>query len=690
MTPITKGANTPVPAAPLRVAVCRRHVPGGPVVDASVLLLDANGKVRGDRDLVFYNQPVHPSGTVRHMGTVEGDGRIAEWLEIDLPRIERAVRRLVVAGSCEGGAFGQVADLTLQSMAPDGSPVVSYAVTGASTETAFVLGEFYRRDGGWKFRAVGQGYASGLAGLATDFGIAVAQSTPVRPPEPPAPASPAPSPHVPAPPPHIPPAPAATPRQYPPQVPVPFAFGPEFAPVVRRGSGGDVVTVHEPIGRGPVVVEAWYEGEGYFAAHTLDARNREDELLFNTTVPGFRGRVLVHHTGDRALRLRVEADAAWTLVVQPVSAARHLTDGIQGNGPEVLVHHGTAADLDAAHFGDEDEGGCFALWCVEPARTPGPDIGDLLVNETGVVHHTVPIPDGPLLLRVEADGPWSFGLRPLPAPDPAAQAAGVHTGRGRGKVTLSNPVPGRPALLDYSIESDGSVFGHTVRIIDEYGDGEQLLRGSEDGARGRTLLFRNGESEVVLGVEGAGDWRLSLLPVETAPVLTGPAQGTGSEVFRYAGPPALLGLRRLTTDEGRLATRTVQAHGRTVVCADTGGRRRPAVGPLWVSGAGHCYVLVGAADHTGWHIEPTALQETPAFGRSVSGHGYGVVHHSGPETEVMLTHEPRGGLDALVVWALDERLEPVRRVSIGGGLQRLPTGYLQIRTMGRWTFEARG
>ncbi|MFE7749122.1 TerD family protein [Streptomyces sp. NPDC057428] len=500
MTDMTKGANTPVPTAPLRVAVCRRHVPGAPVVDASVLLLDANGKVRGDRDLVFYNQPVHPSGTVRHMGPVEGDGRIAEWLEIDLPRIEPAVRRLVVAGSCEGGFFGQVADLSLQSMTPDGSTVAYYSVTDAATETAFVLGEFYRRDGGWRFRAVGRGHASGLAGLVTDFGIAVEQSAPARPPAP-----------------------------------------------------------------------------------------------------------------------RPQA---------PFTVAR----------PET------------------------------------PQAGSR------------PVPP-----RREADGPWPLEVRPLPVPDRApAQASGVCTGRGRGVVMLTNPAPGRPALLDYAVESEGSVFGHTVRIIDEYGDGEQLLRGSQDGARGRTLLFRNGESEVALGIEDAVDWRLSLHPVETAAVLTGPAQGNGSEVFRYAGPPALLGLRRLTGDEDQLATRTVQAHGRTVVSADTGGRSRPVVGPLWVSGAGHCYVLVSAGDRTGWHIEPTDLQQVPAFGRSVSGHGYGVVHHSGPETDVMLTHEPRGGLDVLAVWALDERLEPVRRVSIGGGLQRMPPGYLQIRTMGHWTFETRG
>ncbi|MEV5158539.1 TerD family protein [Streptomyces sp. NPDC053728] len=669
MTRMAKGANTPVPAAPLRVAVCRRHVSGAPVVDASVLLLDADGKVRGDIDLVFCNQPTHPSGTVRHRGAVEGGGQIAEWLELDLPRIEPVVQRLVIAGSCEGGVFGQVQDLSLQTLTPDGATAAFYAVTDATTETAFVLGEFYRRDGGWKFRAVGQGYASGLAGLASDFGIAVEENAPAQP-------------AVPQP-----------PQPQPPQdaVPFPFSFGPEFPPVVRRGRGGDVITVDAPVGRGPVVVEARSEGDGYFALHTLDARNREDELLFNTTMPGFRGRALTHHPGDRALRLRVEADDDWTVVVQPVSTARHLSDGIQGTGPDVLVHRGAPADVDAAYFGDEDGDGCFALWCVEPALNSEGDIGDLLINETGALRHTVPLPDGPLVLRIEADGPWTLGVRPLPVSDPAAdRAAGVRTGRGRALVTLTNPAPGRPALLDYTIQGDGAVFGYTVQILDEYGDGEQLLRGSQDGRCGRTLLFRNGESEVSLGVEDAADWRLGLRPVEEAPVLTGPVRGTGSEVFRYDGPPALLGVGRTTGDEGPLTTRTVQAHGRTVISADTCGRRRPAVGPLWVSGAGHCYVLVGAEDHTGWHIEPTGIQDVPVLGTTVSGTGYGVVHHPGPESDVMVTHEPRGGLDLLVVWALDERLEPVRRVSTGAGLQRLPSGFLQIRTSGRWTLGTGG
>ncbi|MGI3197632.1 hypothetical protein ACRJ4W_00990 [Streptomyces sp. GLT-R25] len=113
-------------------------------------------------------------------------------------------------------------------------------------------------------------------------------------------------------------------------------------------------------------------------------------------------------------------------------------------------------------------------------------------------------------------------------------------------------------------------------------------------------------------------------------------------------------------------------------------------GPLWVSEAGYCYLLVQAGDETGWRLDPAPLDTAPAFGgqaRQVSGQGYGVVRHTGPETEMMLTHEGRGMLDLLVIWELDERLRPVRRISTASGLQRLPGGFLQIRTSGNWTIE---
>ncbi|MFE0728772.1 TerD family protein [Streptomyces antibioticus] len=189
---MSKGANVPVPTTALRVELGRRAGPGVPDVDASALLL-VSGKVRSDADFVFYNQPSHSSGAVRHEGKRDAAGRVTDTLLVDLARVEPAIETVVLAASADGGTFAQVPDLYIEVRdAARGTVVARFDSTGATVETAFVLGEFYRRQGAWKFRAVGQGYGSGLEGLATDFGITVdepqhaaPQQTPAPPPRPP-------------------------------------------------------------------------------------------------------------------------------------------------------------------------------------------------------------------------------------------------------------------------------------------------------------------------------------------------------------------------------------------------------------------------------------------------------------------------------------------------------------------------
>ncbi|AOR35945.1 Tellurium resistance [Streptomyces fodineus] len=189
-----KGSNTPVPTTALRVELGWRSGPGVPDADASALLL-ATGKVRSDGDFVFYNQPAHPSGAVRHEGKKPAGAGVTDTLSVDLARVEGAIERIVVAASADGGTFGQVPGLYIEvTDAVSGRPVARFDSPGATVETAFVLGEFYRRQGGWKFRAVGQGYSSGLEGLATDFGITVDEPRHTAPPAPPAPVPPPPSP----------------------------------------------------------------------------------------------------------------------------------------------------------------------------------------------------------------------------------------------------------------------------------------------------------------------------------------------------------------------------------------------------------------------------------------------------------------------------------------------------------------
>ncbi|MEU3981513.1 VWA domain-containing protein [Streptomyces sp. NPDC026672] len=212
---LSKGANLSVGASVVRVELVWADGVGVPDVDASALLLTSAGRVRDDGDFVFCNQPRHPSNAVTHLGKQRDAGVLTDTVQVDLGLLEPAVERVVLSASADGGTFGQVPGLTLRLLDAGTRSELARFPMEASTETAFIGGELYLRAGQWKFRAVGQGYASGLAGLATDFGITVdsgdtgstgdvvgdvpaAPSTPSAPPvQPPAPPVPHPAPAVP-------------------------------------------------------------------------------------------------------------------------------------------------------------------------------------------------------------------------------------------------------------------------------------------------------------------------------------------------------------------------------------------------------------------------------------------------------------------------------------------------------------
>ncbi|MCD0482608.1 TerD family protein [Streptacidiphilus sp. ASG 303] len=180
---MVKGSNIPLSAAAVRAVLRWGAASGAPDVDASALLLGADGSVRSDEDFVFYNQPHHPSGLVRHRAKQRVGDAVADTVEVDLAQLPADVDRVVLAGSAEEGPFGAVPDLQVllyDAAAPeDGEPLARFDIADAGEETALLCAELYRRGDGWKFRAIGQGYASGLAGLATDFGIAVEEDGPV-------------------------------------------------------------------------------------------------------------------------------------------------------------------------------------------------------------------------------------------------------------------------------------------------------------------------------------------------------------------------------------------------------------------------------------------------------------------------------------------------------------------------------
>ncbi|MDP9885971.1 tellurium resistance protein TerD [Sinomonas atrocyanea] len=149
-------------------------------LDASALLVGPNGKVRSDADFIFYNQKQSPDGAVTHLGdnrTGEGEGD-DEQIQVDLTKVAADVERIVVVVSIDQAEsrrqnFGMVrsAYCRIVNQGTD-AEVVRYDLSeDAASETCMIFAELYRNAGEWKFKAVGQGYASGLAGVATDFGV---------------------------------------------------------------------------------------------------------------------------------------------------------------------------------------------------------------------------------------------------------------------------------------------------------------------------------------------------------------------------------------------------------------------------------------------------------------------------------------------------------------------------------------
>ncbi|MEU0369697.1 TerD family protein [Streptomyces sp. NPDC006283] len=149
-------------------------------LDASALLVDTNGKVLSDQHFVFFNNLKSPDASVEHTGdnlTGEGEGD-DEQIKVNLAGVAAEVDKIVFPVSIHEGesrsqSFGQVRNAFIRVVnQADSNELARYDLSeDASTETAMVFGELYRNGAEWKFRAVGQGYASGLRGIAQDFGV---------------------------------------------------------------------------------------------------------------------------------------------------------------------------------------------------------------------------------------------------------------------------------------------------------------------------------------------------------------------------------------------------------------------------------------------------------------------------------------------------------------------------------------
>ncbi|WP_142152566.1 TerD family protein [Streptomyces sp. SLBN-31] len=195
---MTPGSNIPLSVSRVAVDVA------APVrLDVSGLLLTGDGKVRSDDDFIFYNQPAGPGVTYR-----SGGGTSPDAITVDTAAVPPGIEKIVVTASPDaaGQTFQGIEPTATIRDADSGAALATFTPPQLGAETALVVVEIYLRNGQWKARAVGQGYANGLAGIATDFGVTVeepAAATPTAPPmSTPQPAVAAP------PPPAAPPAPA--------------------------------------------------------------------------------------------------------------------------------------------------------------------------------------------------------------------------------------------------------------------------------------------------------------------------------------------------------------------------------------------------------------------------------------------------------------------------------------------------
>jgi len=151
-------------------------------LDASALMVGSSGKILSDSHFIFFNNLKSPDGSVEHTGdnlTGEGEGD-DEAIKVNLEAVPAEVEKIVITVSIYDAearqqSFGQVRNAFIRVVnQADDREITRYDLSeDASTETAMIFGELYRNQSEWKFRAVGQGYSTGLRGIAQDFGVNV-------------------------------------------------------------------------------------------------------------------------------------------------------------------------------------------------------------------------------------------------------------------------------------------------------------------------------------------------------------------------------------------------------------------------------------------------------------------------------------------------------------------------------------
>ncbi|MFD7137467.1 CAP domain-containing protein [Streptomyces sp. NPDC059894] len=349
MSELTPGGNVPLPGGALAV-----RVPGP--FDVSALVTDDSGKVGGDGDFVFYNQPAAPGARLR-----------GDTLTLDPAGLRAGATRVtvVVSAADPGAPLARLPRPTLHVTDPGGRPLARFVPPPPRQETVLLLAEVYRRGTGWKLRALGQGYADGLAGLARDFGVDVTEDEP-------APASPSA------------PAPSPVPLSRRPSAPPPPADPDGFLALVnpaRAAAGSPAVSLDARL-----VSAARAHAAAMAAAGRLDAEGPDGVSVHQrVTATGYRYLTVGEH-----------------LVSGPRTPAEFVTYCLGGDRTRRTLHDPAFTHTGWAHVRDARTGDVFwtALWahpCTPAglARTEADVVG--LTNRERARAGLPPLAPDPLL-----------------------------------------------------------------------------------------------------------------------------------------------------------------------------------------------------------------------------------------------------------------------------------------------------
>jgi tellurite resistance protein TerA len=191
---LAMGANTTLPG-PAGELTVRHRADSAIDVNLTAFLVGADNKVRGDADMVFFNQPQGEGASARYEPPATAGGVVTHRLAFDLARLPAGVEKIVVTLTEDAGrGFAAVADLVGTVVVGGREHVRLFPAPDFKTEKGIVVAEVYVRGGANKVRAVWQGYSSGLHGLATAHGVDVEAPAPPAAATPPPAASPPPPP----------------------------------------------------------------------------------------------------------------------------------------------------------------------------------------------------------------------------------------------------------------------------------------------------------------------------------------------------------------------------------------------------------------------------------------------------------------------------------------------------------------